>query len=188
VTLTPVGWQAIAGEGGHATLAADDDFEAAVIGRARQRHEHVSAERLLSGIGLPTLYRAVAAVLGTTPADLATADIVRQGISAGDPTCVRTVETFCAMLGSFAGNVALTLGARGGLFIGGGIVPRMADFFFASRFRERFESKGRFRPYLEGIPTALIVEPYAALTGSSAAIDAQLAGAVSRPRKARRQA
>jgi glucokinase len=188
VTPTPAGWQAIAGEGGHATLAASDDFEAAVIGQARRAFGHVSAERLLSGIGLPTLYRSVAAVLGAAPADLSTAEIVRQGIGAADPTCVRTVDTFCAMLGSFAGNVALTLGARGGLFIGGGIVPRMADFFFASRFRERFEAKGRFRDYLEGIPTALIVEPYAALTGAAAAIEARLAGPVNRPRKARRPA
>lgn len=188
VTPTLLGWQAIAGEGGHATLAADNDFEAAVIGQARREHQHVSAERLLSGIGLPTLYRSVAAVLGSAAADLSTPDIVQQGSAGADPTCARTIDTFCAMLGSFAGNVALTLGARGGLFIGGGIVPRMADFFFASRFRERFEAKGRFRAYLESIPTALIVEPYAALTGASAAIEAQRASPLSRPRKARRPA
>jgi glucokinase len=185
VTPAPVGWQPIAGEGGHATLAANDDFEMAVIGHARRDFDHVSAERLLSGIGLPTLYRSVAAVLGRTPANLSTAEIVRQGSTAGDSTCVRTVDTFCAMLGSFAGNVALTLGARGGLFVGGGIVPRMADFFFASRFRERFDAKGRFRAYLEGIPTALIVEPYAALIGASAAIEARLARPVSWPRRPR---
>ena len=111
VTPAPVGWQPIAGEGGHATLAANDDFEMAVIGHARRDFDHVSAERLLSGIGLPTLYRSVAALLGRTPANLSTAEIVRQGSTAGDSTCVRTVDTFCAMLGSFAGNVALTLGA-----------------------------------------------------------------------------
>jgi glucokinase len=75
------------------------------------------------------------------------------------------------MLGTFAGNVALTLGARGGLYIGGGIVPRFADRFARSRFRERFESKGRFRSYLAPIPTALIVEPHATLTGAAAAIE-----------------
>lgn len=75
------------------------------------------------------------------------------------------------MLGSFAGNVALTLGARGGVYIGGGIVPRVADLFFASSFRERFESKGRYRGYLQAIPTALILDPQAALTGAALALE-----------------
>ncbi len=75
------------------------------------------------------------------------------------------------MLGSFAGNVALTLGARGGVYVGGGIVPRLGDFFFRSRFRERFEAKGRFRAYLADIPTALITDTLAALTGAAAALE-----------------
>jgi glucokinase len=83
-----------------------------------------------------------------------------------------TLDLFCALLGSFAGNVALTLGARGGLYIGGGIVPRFAERFFASDFRQRFEAKGRFRNYLAAVPTALITDTQAALTGAALAIEA----------------
>lgn len=168
---TGEGWAALAGEGGHVTLAAGDDFEAEVIAQVRREFDHVSAERLLSGIGLPLLHRAVAAVTGQGAAPLPTEAIVQQGVAGSDAVCARTIDTFCAMLGAFAGNVALTLGARGGLYIGGGIVPRFADLFGRSRFRERFESKGRFRPYLAAIPTALIVEPHATLTGAAAAIE-----------------
>jgi glucokinase len=168
------GWRAIAGEGGHATLAAADDFEAEVLGVVRREFEHVSAERLLSGIGLPLLHRAVATVQGQPAADLPTETIVARGVDGGDALCARTLDTFCAMLGSFAGSVALVLGARGGVYVGGGIVPRFADHFFASRFRDRFEAKGRFRPYLQAIPTALIVAPYATLAGAAAAIAQQL--------------
>ena len=165
---TASGWQALPGEGGHASLSAADAFEAAVIARARLEFDHVSAERLLSGIGLPLLHRAVAAEAGhrLDPAASSAEAIVQRGVEGSDPACVHTLSVFCAMLGSFAGNVALTLGARAGLYIGGGIVPRMADFFFASRFRERFEDKGRYRDYLRAIPTALILEPHAALTGA----------------------
>jgi glucokinase len=165
------GWTALPGEGGHVTMPAGDDFEAEVIAHVRREFEHVSAERLLSGIGLPLLHRAVAAVAGASAAPLATEAIVEQGVAGSDALCARTLDTFCAMLGTFAGNVALTLGARGGLYVGGGIVPRFADLFDRSRFRERFESKGRFRSYLAAIPTALIVEPHATLTGAAAAIE-----------------
>lgn len=166
------GWQALPGEGGHATLAAGDDFEAEVLRAARRRHGHVSAERLLSGIGLPTLHQAVAEVMGQPVADPLAADqVVERGRDGSDAVCARSLETFCALLGSFAGNVALTLGARGGVFIGGGIVPRIADLFFASGFRERFESKGRMTPYLQAIPTALITDTLVALTGAAAGIE-----------------
>ena len=77
----------------------------------------------------------------------------------------------CALLGSFAGNVALTLGARGGVFIGGGIVPRIEERFFASSFRQRFEAKGRMSAYLQAIPTVLITDTLAALTGAAAGIE-----------------
>jgi len=165
------GWLAVPGEGGHATLAAADDFEAEVIAFVRGEHPHVSAERLLSGTGLPLLHRAVAAVAGA-PAEAAppeAREIVARA-SAGDERSLHTLRVFCAMLGGFAGNVALTLGARGGLYIGGGIVPRFAELFFASRFRERFEAKGRFAAYLAAVPTALITDTMAALTGAAAAL------------------
>jgi glucokinase len=171
VTQTAHGWVAIPGEGGHATLSAADDFDSALLQAARREFEHVSAERLLSGIGLPVLHRAVATVMARPAEALAAEQIVERGLRGGDEVCERTIDSFCALLGSFAGNVALTLGARGGVYIGGGIVPRFGDRFFASRFRDRFESKGRFRGYLQDIPTALITDTLAALSGAALAIE-----------------
>jgi glucokinase len=171
VVQTATGWQALPGEGGHATLAATDDFEAAVLQHVRRSFAHVSAERLLSGIGLPTLHEAVAAVRGERADPLAAPQIVEQAVAGTDAACARTIDAFCALLGSFAGSVALTLGSRGGVFIGGGIVPRLGELFFASRFRERFEAKGRFQAYLQAIPTALITDTQAALTGAAASLE-----------------
>ncbi len=202
----------VPGEGGHATLSAGDPFEAAVLAAARQHFGHVSAERLLSGIGLPTLYAAVAAVTGrAVPAPLSTPQIVAIGLGKApqeadgddrhglerleadakaetkakaeteteskteasatpDPLCRQTLDTFCALLGGFAGNVALTFGARGGVYIGGGIVPRLGNLFFESRFRERFEAKGRLDGYLRAIPTAVVIDTLAALEGAARAL------------------
>jgi len=171
VVQTPGGWTALPGEGGHATLSAADDFESALLAHVRQHQAHVSAERLLSGIGLPTLHQAVAAVLGQAAPSLTAQDIVQRACAGQDALCERTIDAFCALLGGFAGNVALTLGARGGVCIGGGIVPRLGERFFTSRFRERFEAKGRFRSYLEAIPTALITDTLVALTGAAVAIE-----------------
>ncbi|MCW5632512.1 MAG: glucokinase [Rubrivivax sp.] len=168
-------WLALPGEGGHATLAAADDFEAALLAAARQHAGHVSAERLLSGIGLPALLQAVAAVRGTKTPERDARAIVAAGTAApgsaeADTLCRETLEHFCSLLGGFAGNVALILGARGGLYLGGGIVPRLGELFHRSRFRERFEAKGRFETYLKPIPTWLITDTRAALVGAMAAL------------------
>ncbi len=167
VLQTPQGWHAVPGEGGHATLASTDDFERQVLDHARQSFLHVSAERLLSGTGLPVLHRAVAAVLGVSSESLSTEQIIEQGLARRDAACDRTVDTFCALLGSFSGNVTLTLGARGGLYIGGGMVPRLGERFFQSAFRQRFEAKGRYSSYLQTVPTVLITDTMAALSGAA---------------------
>ncbi len=173
VVRAPGRWLALPGEGGHATLAPADDFEGAVLSQARREFPHVSAERFLSGIGLPVLCRAVGAVLGEGEevGALSTEQIVARGLAGESPACARTLDVFCAMLGGFAGNVALTLGARGGVFIGGGIVPRLGERFFESEFRRRFEAKGRFQSFLAGIPTALITDTLAALSGAALALE-----------------
>ena len=171
VTETSMGWVALPGEGGHATLSAADDFESAVLSHVRLSYAHVSAERLLSGIGLPVLHAAVAHVRGVASEILTAELIVERGLNGSDAICSETIDSFCALLGSFAGNIALILGARGGIYIGGGIVPRLGDRFFSSRFRERFEAKGRFQEYLKNIPTALITDTLAALTGAALAIE-----------------
>jgi glucokinase len=171
VVHTPAGWVAVPGEGGHATLAPMDDRESALLACVRHYVPHVSAERLLSGIGLPVLYRAVAQVDGIHADVLRGDDIVARAIADADPLCTATLDSFCSLLGNFAGNVALTLGARAGMFIGGGIVPRLGERFFASRFRARFEAKGRFQAYLEQIPTYVITDTLAALGGTAYALE-----------------
>ena len=168
---TPHGWVAIPGEGGHATLSAADDFESDLLRCVRQHHPHVSAERLLSGIGLPVLQAAVAAVLGQSVPALSAEAVVERALAGADAVSICCLDTFCALLGSFAGNVALTMGARGGVYIGGGIVPRLGERFFASSFRQRFESKGRFQRYLQAIPTSLITDTLAALGGAALALE-----------------
>ena len=172
VAPTAHGWMVIPGEGGHATLAPADELEDELIGIVRRKFSHVSAERLLSGTGMPTLHQALGQALRVPLAEpLTTAEIVERGVARSDELCSRTIDMFCALLGGVAGSVALTLGATGGVFIGGGIVPRFADRFFASDFRARFEAKGRCRPYLEAIPTSLITDTLAALTGAALALE-----------------
>ncbi len=171
IVPSPGGWVAVPGEGGHASLSAADDFESALLAAVRREHRHVSAERLLSGIGLPVLHQAVAAVLGRPDEPLGTEAIVERGVAGHDALCGRTLDSFCALLGSFAGNVALVLGARGGVFVGGGIVPRLGERFFQSDFRARFEAKGRFEDYLRAVPTALITDTLVALTGAAMALE-----------------
>jgi glucokinase len=171
-TLVPTaaGWQALAGEGGHATLAAADDFEQAVLAQARRAHAHVSAERLLAGSGLPLLHQAVAAVDGVTVPAVDAPTLLALARDAGDARALRTLDVFFALLGGFAGNLALTVGARGGVYIGGGLVPRVAGLWARSRFRGRFEAKGRFEAWLRAIPTYLITDAQAALPGVARAL------------------
>ncbi len=159
------GWIPLAGEGGHVTLAACDAREAAVVAEIARRFGHASVERAVSGPGLVNLHAALSAlddVSGESP----TADRITEAALAGsDPICVEALDMFFAMLGTAAGNLALSLGALGGVYIGGGIVPKLSDAFAASRFRERFEAKGRFRDYMRAIPTYLIMRETPALLG-----------------------
>ncbi len=161
-------------EGGHVTMPAADVLEAEIIAALREDLGHVSAERLLSGPGLVNLHRALARVQGeAAPAfsapTLTAAEITERGLAGEDDLCRLTLERFCLFLGGFAGNVALSYGARGGVFLAGGILPRLPDFLAASGFRARFEDKGRFHGYLAAIPTWLIVRPDAAFVGLAAA-------------------
>ncbi len=168
------GYSPIAGEGGHVTLAGHVDFEDAVLREVRRWHGHASAERVLSGPGLLTLLRAVEALAGSGTASAAIAhprDVVSQAMTRANPHCVTAVDLFLALLGSAAGNLALTLGAQRGVFIGGGIVPAMGRAIDDSRFRERFEAKGRYADYLRRIPTYVIDTPSPpALRGAAQAL------------------
>jgi len=162
------GWVALTGEGGHATMAPATDREGAVLDRMRRHFDHVSAERALSGPGLVNLYNTLAVIDGVPAKVYTAAQITDLAIRAEDPLCVETTTMFCAMLGTMAGNLALTLGARGGVYIGGGIVPKLGQTFLDSPFRERFEAKGRLRSYLETIPTFVVTHPLPAFLGCAA--------------------
>jgi glucokinase len=165
--LVPDGdrWLPWAGEGGHVTVPTLTAEEDAIVAVLRSRFDHVSAERVLSGAGLVNLYEALCAIKGVTPSRLSPADVTDRAMAATDPLCVKAFDHFCAMLGTVAGDLALTLGATGGIYIAGGILLRFKEAFARSGFRTRFESKGRFNSYLGKIPTLLILEDSPALLG-----------------------
>ena len=140
----------------------------------------MSAERVVSGSGLENLYRAVIAVDGVDAPQRAAAAITTAALNGVCPTAQEALELFCAMLGTIAGNVALTFGARGGIYIAGGIAPRITDFMTRSDFRARFEHKGRFRTYLEAIPSSVVMHPAATFIGLSTMAN-RAADATSRP-------
>lgn len=168
-------WIPLCSEGGHVSFSPADDTEIEILRYARKEYAHVSAERLISGMGLEIMYRALSYMDRiSNPEDMNAADITRRALDGSCPVCVRTVEYFCAMLGTIAGNLAMTLGATGGVYIGGGIVPRLGEFFNTSAFRQRFEAKGRFATYLAQIPTFLITAEYPAFLGVSAILTERL--------------
>ncbi len=165
-------WAALTGEGGHATMAAASERESAVLEEMRGHFDHVSAERCLSGPGLVNLYNSLASLDRVPAAPYTAAQITDPETAARDPLCQEATAMFCAMLGAVAGDLALTLGARGGVYIGGGIVPQLGARFAASGFRERFEAKGRMRPYLAAIPTYVVTHKLPAFLGCAAALAA----------------
>ncbi|MEK7346090.1 MAG: glucokinase [Pseudomonadota bacterium] len=167
------GWSAISGEGGHITLAAQTTLEYQVIDHIRQQYGHVSAERVLCGKGLVDLHLALSAIRQQPSApDITPMDIVQRALTDHDADYLQTLDMFTAFLGSVAGDLALTLGARGGVYIGGGIVPRLMGWFETSCFRSRFEAKGRFTSYLQKIPVWAIQSPDSpALWGAANALD-----------------
>jgi len=166
------GQAAIATEGGHAAFAPTDEVEIDILRLLGQRFGRVSIERLLSGPGLINL-RDVLAQIGGAPADpLSPEEIVTRAVTGRDRLCVDTLDRFCGIYGHVAGDTALMLGARGGVYLGGGIAPGIVDYLRASSFRRRFEAKGRFESYLAAIPTHVIMHPYAALLGAAAVFPA----------------
>jgi glucokinase len=158
------GWAVVTGEGGHVSMPALTREEQDVIALLRDRFGHCSAERVLSGPGLVNLYVALAELAGRGQPTVVAEDVTKLA-KQGEPLARKTLSMFFAMLGTVAGDIALTLGARGGLYIAGGIVPRLVDALDKSEFRARFEAKGRYRSYLAPIPTYLITAPLPAFRG-----------------------
>ncbi|MFD0688829.1 glucokinase [Actinomadura fibrosa] len=158
------GWVPLPGEGGQVDIPVATDREVAVMRLLRAERGEANAEHVLSGAGLVRLHRLLAALDGVEAEPL---DPARICVQRDDPHCAEALRMFCALLGSLAGNVALTLGARGGVYLGGGILPRIADVLGASAFRSRFEAKPPVEDYLRAIPTALIVHSGPALVGAT---------------------
>lgn len=162
---------ALAGEGGHIEVMPETDDEWVAWHAARRDFGHVSAERLLSGNGLSLIHAALAAEAGELQlAPLSPEQVTAGALQHGDPLCLRSMRVFCGLLGSVAADVALVLGARGGVYIGGGIVPRFVDALRASPFCQRFLAKGRMRVYLEALPVFVVTAAHPALRGLAEAL------------------
>ncbi len=167
--LIPIGdrWATLATEGGHVSFAPTDERELRVLQYAWKTMPRVSAERLISGPGLELIYQALTDGQADAERHLSAADIVQRALHGLSKACTETVECFCAMLGTMASDLALTLGATGGIYVGGGIVPRLGEMFAHSLFRERFEAKGRFSAYVSRIPTYVLTAENPAFLGVS---------------------
>ena len=168
------GWVALGAEGGHCSFSPRDERELVVLRYAWRQFPHVSFERLVSGPGIELIYRALADDAGNTPQALSAPEITQRGLDGTDTHCAEAIAMFCSLLGTAAGNLAVTLGAFGGIYIGGGIVPRLGEYFDRSAFRSRFEDKGRFKDYISSIPTYVITATNATFAGASAILASQL--------------
>jgi glucokinase len=168
---SPSGWVAMASEGGHASLAIKDAREFAMLERLTRERERLSVEGVVSGPGLAQTYRVLAEMAGQPVAPVEAPEVVQRALGGNDPHAQEAVERFAVWLGRFAGDAALFFGARGGVYIGGGIAPRMVDALSAGTFRRAFEAKGRMTPYLAPIPVhVILIGTRAALMGAAAAL------------------
>lgn len=160
--------QVLASEGGHAAFAPVDELEIEVLRALTRRHGRVSIERLLSGPGLQALHAVLAQIEGAPPPPaLSSEEVVARACTGADRQCVAAVELFCAVFGSVCGDVALTFGARGGVYLAGGLMQGVERFLTDGVFRRRFEDKGRLSAFVESIPTRLVVQPHVALLGAA---------------------
>jgi glucokinase len=168
-------WHAIPCEGGHASMAPTTAREAALLQAvwhleaSAKGARHMCWEDFLSGTGLPLLHRAVCLVDGFAYQPLTPAQMGEAALVHADAASLATLRTFCDMLGGAAGDLALMTGARGGVYIKGGVLDRVLelspDFLQTSNFRERFLAKGAYRAYMQSIPTWFITAPQIALRG-----------------------
>ncbi len=166
-------WVPIAGEGGHVSLSPTCEREADILRILWRTYPHVSAERVISGMGLENLYRAICELNGTEAEALMAAQVTERALAAKDVACEEALERMCRLLGTAAANLAVTLGARGGIYIGGGVIGRLGDYFAQSGFRAAFEAKGRFENYMKRIPTYVIRAEQPALIGCAMALGVQ---------------
>lgn len=161
-------WHCFSGEGGHVDFAAVDELDVKILQYLYTIKKRVSYEQLLSGYGLEQIYQAICAINGKNEGNLSAAEISQQAVSGNCTLCQQTLAQFCKVLGSFAGNLSLTLNCQGGVYIAGGIVPRFIEFLKNSEFRDRFEAKGRLSHIPVQSPTYVITEQQPGLLGAAA--------------------
>ena len=161
------GYHVLDTEGGHADFAPVGQGQMDVLTCLRQNFKRVSLERVLSGKGIVNIYNAICQMEGTDPTLTTPPDVVTAALANSNPQALTALDTFCESMGAAAGNLALTLGARGGIYIAGGVVPRFSEFFVNSGFREKFEDKGRFASYLQPIPVYLVTRNNLGLLGAA---------------------
>ena len=161
------GYHVLDTEGGHADYAPIDEMQSAVVNCLREIYGRVSLERLLSGKGLLNIYTALCTIEGVDAVFTTPAEVVAGALDAEDAKALQTLNMFCEGMGSAAGNLALTLGAKGGIYIAGGVIPRFQEFFINSGFRSKFEDKGRFVSYLQPIPVYIVIRSNLGLLGAA---------------------
>jgi glucokinase len=171
---SPAGWVAMASEGGHTSFAVEDAREFAMLERLVTGRERLSVERVVSGPGLADVYRVLAELRGQPVPPLQAAEVVQRALAGADPIAREALDRFAVWLGRFAGDAALFFGARGGVYLGGGIAPRMVEVLSGGAFRRAFEAKGRMVSYLAPVPAYVIVAGDAALKGAAAALAARI--------------
>ncbi len=145
-------------------------MELTVINLLQEKFDHISAERLVSGMGLSLLYQSIGLVHGEKPEEISLRQITEMAMQKNSVIAEETIEMFCSVFGNVAGNLVLT---RGGVYIGGGIVLRLGDYFSHSPFRSRFEQHGRFTQYLQQIPTFVIDADNPALRGAAVSLQSK---------------
>lgn len=161
-------WLPLSGEGGHVDFAPVDDVEVAVLMQLQKKYKRVSAEQVLSGLGLVQIYQSLCAIEQLEQQNYEPADITKKALAKEDPLAEQTLQIFCRILGGFGGNLALNLATFGGVYIAGGIVPRFIDYLKQSEFRKRFDSKGRFDQFVGKIPVYIVTEEQPGLIGCAA--------------------
>ncbi len=162
------------GEGGHVGFAPGNDREIEILQVLLKQYGRVSAERILCGEGIRVLFKTLSMIDDVKVPDLEAADIVELANSGSNARCLETINIFCSALGSFAGDTAMTMSSQGGVYIGGGIVPRISKLLEQSAFRERFEAKGRTSPFIKNLPTFLITTTHTALSGAASLLSESL--------------
>ena len=168
LVYSETGWVPIPSEGGHVNISISTPLEAEILAAALQTYDHVSAEVFLSGPGLVNIYKMINVINNTQADELTPKDVTSRALDGSDDQCVETLEVFCSLLGTFAGNIALTYGAKGGIFLTGGILPRISDFLMQSKFVTRFSSKGIMSHFVEPIPVSLVNNTQMAFVGAAA--------------------